>query len=330
MYRVFTREFDRVSSGIEVFREAVEGELSHRRVFAKAGKSNSSHVDDVQPDFDTEVRGKQLEYREWGENLLSQAQEAGNHLDFSTALPNRPLLQTGENQTTVSILLDNSGSLRGRPAAFVYLFSRLVAQQMQNAGISFEILGYTTQEWKGGQSRQLWLESDRPEGPGRLNDLQHTIFKPFDETYDDTTPVFEGVLTNTYTKQNIDGEALEWAYERLKTRPEERKILIHLSDGDPCDYSSDGANGYDYLKEHQISVLEQINHEALAETICLTLRSGNYTKPIAEEILDSYGQHKEVEIHLDEAMATVHNVLTSILSEQSLDIGNDRSQPTPL
>jgi cobaltochelatase CobT len=154
------------------------------------------------------------------------------------------------SRVCVTILLDNSGSLRGEPIQAIAAASSLASRLLSEAGIPNEVLGYTTRAWKGGQSREQWLANGRPLLPGRLNDLRHIVYKDFSQTFQEADIGFSAMLTNGILKENIDGEALPWAASRGASRSEPRKILLVVSDGAPVDDSTLSVNPKDILHKH--------------------------------------------------------------------------------
>lgn len=157
---------------------------------------------------------------------------------------------TDFKDTVVTLLLDNSGSMRGRPITIAALSADILAKTLERAGIKVEILGFTTKEWKGGDSYKQWVKLDRPPQPGRLNDIRHIIYKPADLPFVRARRNLGLMLKDGLLKENIDGEALLWSYERLRKRPEERKILMVISDGAPVDDATLSANSAGYLDKH--------------------------------------------------------------------------------
>lgn len=163
--------------------------------------------------------------------------------------------------TVVTILLDNSGSMRGRPITTAAMCTDILARTLERCGIKVEILGFTTRTWKGGKSRDLWIGNGRPTAPGRLNDLRHIIYKSADTPYRRTRKNLGLMLKEGLLKENIDGEALVWSYNRLATRGEDRKILIVISDGAPVDDSTLSVNPANILEQdlrHVIRWIEMI------------------------------------------------------------------------
>ena len=158
--------------------------------------------------------------------------------------------ETEFKDTVVSLLIDNSGSMRGRPISIAAMCGDILARTLERCGVTTEILGFTTRAWKGGQSREAWLAEGRPPTPGRLNDLRHIVYKRADEPYRHARKNLGLMMREGLLKENIDGEALLWAHRRLLARPEERRILMVISDGAPVDDSTASANGGTYLERH--------------------------------------------------------------------------------
>jgi cobaltochelatase CobT len=171
--------------------------------------------------------------------------------------------------TVVSLLIDNSGSMRGRPIAIAAICADILARTLERCGVQTEILGFTTRGWKGGQSREAWLADGRPQSPGRLNDLRHIVYKRADEPYRRARRHLGLMMREGLLKENIDGEALLWAHNRLIARPEERRILMVISDGAPVDDSTASANGGSYLERHLRQVIEWIEKRSTVELIAI-------------------------------------------------------------
>ncbi len=155
-----------------------------------------------------------------------------------------------EQDISISILIDNSGSMRGKKIGDTAAWTSIVSSIMSSVGVSNEILGFTTKAWKGGQSREMWLSDEKPQLPGRLNDLRHIVYKSFDETFREADINFSVMIKEELLKENIDGEALLWAYSRLQRRHADRKILVVLSDGAPVDDSTLLVNTGVFLHDH--------------------------------------------------------------------------------
>ena len=171
--------------------------------------------------------------------------------------------------TIVSLLIDNSGSMRGRPIAIAAICGDILARTLERCGVATEILGFTTRGWKGGQSREAWLSAGRPPNPGRLNDLRHIVYKRADEPYRRARRNLGLMMREGLLKENIDGEALLWAHNRLIARPEERRIQMVISDGAPVDDSTASANGGSYLERHLRQVIDWIEKRSSVELIAI-------------------------------------------------------------
>ncbi|HWW58133.1 MAG TPA: cobaltochelatase subunit CobT [Sphingopyxis sp.] len=172
---------------------------------------------------------------------------------------------TDFRDTVVTLLIDNSGSMRGRPISIAAISADILARTLERCGVKTEILGFTTRTWKGGQSREDWLAAGRPAHPGRLNDLRHIIYKPADEPYRRARKSLGLMMREGLLKENIDGEALMWAHQRIINRPEERRILMVISDGAPVDDSTLSVNHGAYLDQHLRQVIEWIENRSPVE-----------------------------------------------------------------
>jgi cobaltochelatase CobT len=171
--------------------------------------------------------------------------------------------------TVVTLLLDNSGSMRGRPITVAATCADILARTLERSGVKVEILGFTTRAWKGGQSREQWLTAGKPANPGRLNDLRHIIYKAADAPWRRARKNLGLMMREGLLKENIDGEALDWAHKRLLGRPEQRKILMMISDGAPVDDSTLSVNPGNYLERHLRWVIEEIETRSPVELIAI-------------------------------------------------------------
>ena len=160
--------------------------------------------------------------------------------------------------TVVTLLIDNSGSMRGRPITIAAMSADILARTLERCGVKVEILGFTTRAWKGGQSREKWIHDGKVANPGRLNDLRHIIYKAADAPWRRARKNLGLMLREGLLKENIDGEALMWAHDRLVGRPEQRRILMVISDGAPVDDSTLSVNPGNYLERHLRDVIEYI------------------------------------------------------------------------
>ncbi len=188
--------------------------------------------------------------------------------------PLHPLSFKREKDTTfrdtvVTLLLDNSGSMRGRPITVAATCADILARTLERCGVKVEILGFTTRAWKGGQSREAWLAAGKPANPGRLNDLRHIIYKSADAPWRRARKNLGLMMREGLLKENIDGEALDWAHKRLLARSEQRKILMMISDGAPVDDSTLSVNPGNYLERHLRWVIEEIETRSPVELLAI-------------------------------------------------------------
>ena len=177
--------------------------------------------------------------------------------------------ETHFRDTVVTLLIDNSGSMRGRPISVAALSADILARTLERCGVKVEVLGFTTKAWKGGQTRELWQAQGKPSQPGRLNDLRHIVYKPADAPWRRARTALGLMLREGILKENIDGEALLWAHQRLMARPEQRRILMVISDGAPVDDSTLSANPGNYLEKHLRDVIEWIETRSAVQLIAI-------------------------------------------------------------
>ncbi len=211
--------------------------------------------------------------RTWEFDLEEGILDAGR-LTRAVVDPMQPLAfkvehDTNFRDTVVTLLLDNSGSMRGRPITVAAMCADILARTLERCGVKVEILGFTTRAWKGGQSRERWLAEGKPAQPGRLNDLRHIIYKAADSPWRRARRNLGLMMREGLLKENIDGEALIWAHNRLLARPEQRRILMVISDGAPVDDSTLSVNAGNYLEKHLRSVIEQIETRSPVELIAI-------------------------------------------------------------
>ncbi|MDT7951955.1 MAG: cobaltochelatase subunit CobT [Acetobacteraceae bacterium] len=177
--------------------------------------------------------------------------------------------ETDFRDTVVTLLIDNSGSMRGRPITVAAMCGDILARTLERCAVKVEILGFTTRAWKGGQSRERWVQDSKPRNPGRLNDLRHIIYKSADAPWRRARKNLGLMLREGLLKENIDGEALLWAYRRLINRPEHRRILMVISDGAPVDDSTLSVNPGNYLEKHLRQVIHEIESRDQVELIAI-------------------------------------------------------------
>ena len=171
--------------------------------------------------------------------------------------------------TIVTLLIDNSGSMRGRPITIAAICADILSRTLERCSVKVEILGFTTKNWKGGQSRELWNKESKPKAPGRLNDLKHIIYKGADTHWRQAKNNLGLMLKEGLLKENIDGEAIAWAYNRIKRRKEERKILMVISDGAPVDDSTLSVNSGDFLEKHLKKMVKYIENKTEIEVLAI-------------------------------------------------------------
>jgi len=171
--------------------------------------------------------------------------------------------------TVVTLLIDNSGSMRGRPISIAAISADILARTLERCGVKSEILGFTTRAWKGGQSREQWLADGKPQNPGRLNDLRHIVYKKADEPWRRARRNLGLMMREGLLKENIDGEALLWAHNRMLARREDRRILMVISDGAPVDDSTLSVNSAGYLESHLRKVIEWIEKRSPVQLVAI-------------------------------------------------------------
>jgi len=177
--------------------------------------------------------------------------------------------ETDFRDTVVGLLIDNSGSMRGRPISIAAMSADILARTLERCAVKTEILGFTTRAWKGGQAREAWLSAGKPANPGRLNDLRHIIYKAADQPWRRARKNLGLMLREGILKENIDGEALMWAHNRLIARPEQRRILMVISDGAPVDDSTLSVNAGNYLERHLREVIQYIEGRSPVELVAI-------------------------------------------------------------
>jgi cobaltochelatase CobT len=268
-YKAFTTRFDEIVESQEL---CDEEELSRLRAYLDQQMGGLSNVvTRLANRLQRRLLAQQA--RSWDfdqeEGLLDAARLARVVVNPRHALSFKIERETEFRDTVVSLLIDNSGSMRGRPIAIAAICGDILARTLERCGVSTEILGFTTRGWKGGQSREAWLAAGRPPNAGRLNDLRHIVYKRADEPYRRARRNLGLMMREGLLKENIDGEALLWAHNRLIARPEERRILMVISDGAPVDDSTASANGGTYLERHLRQVIEWIEKRSSVELIAI-------------------------------------------------------------
>ncbi|MDB5694520.1 MAG: cobT [Sphingomonas bacterium] len=203
------------------------------------------------------------------EGMLDAARLARVIVSPGSSLSYKVERETKFRDTVVTLLIDNSGSMRGRPISIAAISADILARTLERCGVKTEILGFTTRAWKGGQARETWLAAGRPLQPGRLNDVRHILYKRADEPYRRSRQNLGLMMREGLLKENIDGEALLWAHARLLARPEERRILMVISDGAPVDDSTLSVNSGSYLERHLRQVIGWIETKSPVELVAI-------------------------------------------------------------
>jgi cobaltochelatase CobT len=268
-YKVFTNRFDETVEASEL---CDEEELGRLRAYLD---QQMGGLHNVVTKLANRLQRRLLaqQSRSWDfdqeEGMLDAARLARVVVNPAHALSFKIERDTEFRDTVVSLLIDNSGSMRGRPIAIAAICADILARTLERCGVATEILGFTTRGWKGGQSREAWLAAGRPPNPGRLNDLRHILYKRAEQPYRHGRRNLGLMMREGLLKENIDGEALLWAHNRLIARPEERRILMVISDGAPVDDSTASANGGSYLERHLRQVIEWIEKRSPVELIAI-------------------------------------------------------------
>ena len=203
------------------------------------------------------------------EGLLDSARLARVIVSPGSSLSYKVERDTEFKDTVVTLLIDNSGSMRGRPIGIAAISADIMARTLERCGVKTEILGFTTRAWKGGQSREAWLNAGRPANPGRLNDLRHILYKQADEPWRRARNALGLMMREGLLKENIDGEALLWAHARLIARTEDRRILMVISDGAPVDDSTLSVNSGTYLERHLRQVIDWIETKSPVQLVAI-------------------------------------------------------------
>jgi cobaltochelatase CobT len=268
-YKVFTTAFDETVGAEELCEEE---ELDRLRAFLDKQLANlSGVVGRLANRLQRRLMAQQN--RSWDfdleEGYLDPARLVRIVIDPMQPLSFKQERDTKFRDTVVTLVLDKSGSMRGRPITVAATCADILARTLERSGVSVEILGFTTRAWKGGQAREKWLKEGKPPNPGRLNDLRHIIYKSADHPWRRARRNLGLMMREGLLKENIDGEALLWAHNRLIARPEQRKILMMISDGAPVDDSTLSVNPGNYLERHLRAVIELIETRSPVELLAI-------------------------------------------------------------
>jgi cobaltochelatase CobT len=268
-YRIFTTRFDETVEAIEL---CDEEELGRLRAYLD---QQLLHLQGAVTKLANRLQRRLMaqQSRSWDfdqeEGLLDAARLARVIVNPAHSLSYKVERDTEFRDTVVTLLIDNSGSMRGRPISIAAISADILARTLERCGVKVEILGFTTRAWKGGQAREKWLSEGRPPLPGRLNDLRHIVYKKADEPWRRARKNLGLMMREGLLKENIDGEALLWAHNRLIARPEERRILMVISDGAPVDDSTLSVNSGTYLERHLRQVIGWIEARSPVELVAI-------------------------------------------------------------
>ena len=268
-YKAYTTRFDEVITATEL---CDEEELTRLRAYLD---QQLVHLQGAVTKLANRLQRRLMaqQNRSWDfdqeEGLLDAARLARVIVSPAHSLSYKIERDTDFRDTVVTLLIDNSGSMRGRPISIAAISADILARTLERCGVKVEILGFTTRAWKGGQSREAWLQAGRPAAPGRLNDLRHIVYKRADDPYRRARKSLGLMMREGLLKENIDGEALLWAHSRLIARSEERRILMVISDGAPVDDSTLSVNSGSYLEKHLRQVIAWIENRSPVELIAI-------------------------------------------------------------
>ncbi len=268
-YKVFTQEFDEETGAEDLCDEA---ELDRLRAFLD---KQLAHLQGAVGRLANRLQRRLMaqQNRAWDfdleEGYLDSARLPRLIIDPMQPLSFKMERDTNFRDTIVTLLIDNSGSMRGRPITVAATCADILARTLERCNVKVELLGFTTKAWKGGQCREKWLASGKPPTPGRLNDLRHIVYKGADAPWRRARRNLGLMMREGLLKENIDGEALIWAHSRLLRRPEQRKILMMISDGAPVDDSTLSVNPGNYLERHLRAVIEEIETRSPVELLAI-------------------------------------------------------------
>ena len=268
-YKVYTRDFDEIEKA-ENLEEADEISKLRRNLDQQLINFKDLIIK-LANKLQRQLMAKQN--RSWDfdleEGLLDSSKLPRIIIDPYNSLSFKKEKDLEFKDTVVSLLIDNSGSMRGRPITIAALCADILSRTLERCSVKVEILGFTTKNWKGGKSRESWNKNGKVKNPGRLNDLRHIIYKSADSQWRQSKKNLGLMLKEGILKENIDGEAIMWAYSRLKKRKEERKILMVISDGAPVDDSTLSVNSGDYLEKHLKKVVKLIENKEDIEILAI-------------------------------------------------------------
>ena len=268
-YKIFTKEFDEISKA-EIL-ESSEEILKLRKNLDQQLTSFQDLIIKLANKLQRQLLA--IQKRSWEfdleEGLLDTSRLTRIIMDPYSSLSFKKEKDLKFKDTVVTLLIDNSGSMRGRPITIAAICADILSRTLERCSVKVEILGFTTKNWKGGKSREVWNKNNKPKNPGRLNDLRHIIYKSADTQWRMAKNNLGLMLKEGILKENIDGEAINWAFSRLKKRKEERKILMIISDGAPVDDSTLSVNSGDYLEKHLKRTVKHIENRSDVEILAI-------------------------------------------------------------
>ena len=268
-YKIFTNQFDEVAKA-----EILETKEEIRKLRKNLDQQLVSFQDLITKlanKLQRQLLAKQNRAWEFDleEGLLDSSKLTRVIMDPYNSLSFKKEKELDFKDTIVTLLIDNSGSMRGRPITIAALCADILSRTLERCSVKVEILGFTTKNWKGGKSREEWNKNNKPKNPGRLNDLRHIIYKSADTQWRQAKNNIGLMLKEGLLKENIDGEAISWAYNRIKKRREERKILMVISDGAPVDDSTLSVNSGDFLEKHLKKIVKFIENKDDVEILAI-------------------------------------------------------------
>ncbi len=268
-YKLYTEEFDEIIKAEEL---ETEHELNRlRQVLDQQLLQLKSFISKLANKLQRKLLA--IQNRSWDfdleEGILDTSRLTRIIMDPFNSLSFKKEKDTEFKDTLVTILIDNSGSMRGKPISVAAICADILSRTLERCSVKVEILGFTTKHWKGGSCREKWMNNGKPNHPGRLNDLRHIIYKSADTPWRQSKNNIGLMLKEGLLKENIDGEALKWAYNKMQKRKEERKILMVISDGAPVDDSTLSTNSTDYLEENLKNVVKWIEKNSKIELLAI-------------------------------------------------------------
>ena len=268
-YKIFTSEYDEITKAENL--ENSDETLKLRKTLDQQLVGFQDIITKLANKLQRQLLAKQN--RAWQfdleEGLLDSSKLPRIIMDPYNSLSFKKEKDLDFKDTIVTLLIDNSGSMRGRPITIAAICADILSRTLERCSVKVEILGFTTKNWKGGQSRELWNKNSKPKRPGRLNDLKHIIYKSADTHWRQAKNNLGLMLKEGLLKENIDGEAISWAYNRIKKRKEERKILMVISDGAPVDDSTLSVNSGDFLEKHLKKIVKFIENKTEIEVLAI-------------------------------------------------------------